>query len=273
LAVSENINIATPQNTFTSTKVLNLLHDFKVVSLSEIEKVALMNRVDTKYTLRLEQAYALLELLNASYFVLEIEGKKLSPYYSQYFDTPDYKFYLAHHAKKANRIKLRHREYKNSKISFFEIKSKSNKGRTIKSRIENALQQDVLLDFNTQTFLRQNTGIETQSIQKVLNVYYERLTLVNKNFTERVTIDFGLTFTDETQTHAYDEIVILEVKQEKTKASIIDLELKSMKIKPLGISKYCLGIISLKKDLKFNNFNKKLRLLKKYTNNALTINK
>ena len=41
-----------------------------------------------------------------------------------------------HQNKKLNRYKIRQREYLISDISFFEIKFKSNKGRTIKKRIK-----------------------------------------------------------------------------------------------------------------------------------------
>ena len=45
---------------------------------------------------------------------------------------------------------------------------------------------------------------------------FKRITLVNKGYSERVTIDTNLTFIDENQELNFGEIAIIEVKQSKS---------------------------------------------------------
>ncbi len=61
----------------------------------------------------------------------------------------------------------------------------------------------------------------------------------------------------------YDNLVILEVKQERAKGSPIIEALKKYSIREGSLSKYCLGIMSIVPGIKQNNFKQ----------NTLTINK
>jgi hypothetical protein len=113
-----------------------LLQRFNSISLQEMDGVRLMNRTDTKFMISREQLEQLLSGLNTNYRVLEVEGILINRYKTLYFDTPDFLCYRQHHSGKRNRFKVRKREYVESHISYLEYKEKTNKGRTIKSRIK-----------------------------------------------------------------------------------------------------------------------------------------
>ena len=57
----------------------------------------------------------------------------------------------------------------------------------------------------------------------------------------------------------FSNLVIVELKQERfnRKSEVVKI-LKSLKQNPYSISKYCIGMISLYNDLKYNIFKKKL---------------
>lgn len=186
------------------------------------------------------------------------------PYSSLYFDTPKKKFYIDHHNRKVNRTKVRIRKYVESGICFLEIKQKDGKGKTTKSRIS-------IDDFEPE--LSENS---TNFIQKITKQNYDlapsiwnkfnRITLVNKTAKERLTIDLNLSFKKNNDFKTFTNLVIIELKQERfTRTSPIVKQLKSKQINPYSLSKYCIGMISIYNELKYNRFKKKLIKINKIT--------
>ncbi len=238
------------------------LSTFEPISLEEMDSVKLMDRTDTKFVLRLDQLLKLLPDLKNYYKALEIEKSKTSSYETLYYDTPDLQLYHKHQNKKLNRYKIRTRSYVASDLSFFEIKFKNNKGRTIKNRIKiSKLTKN--LEQKEKDLLFEKTGIRYSEIEPIIWVNYCRTTLVSNATCERVTIDTGLYFKKELQIEAYNNLVIIEVKQEKLSASPILDVLKKNGIKEGSLSKYCLGIMSLFPDVKQNNFKQSKRTIQK----------
>ena len=113
----------------------NILSEFDAISLGEMDRVALMNRVDTKYVFSEDILNEVLKKIKDDYFVLEVDNIRLNSYQSLYFDTKDFKFYYQHHNGKTNRTKVRYREYMDSGLCFLEVKQKNNKGVTNKKRM------------------------------------------------------------------------------------------------------------------------------------------
>ena len=111
------------------------LQMFNTITLAEMDKVKLMNRVDTKFLVTTEQLMEILDRISERYFVQFNEGRRIADYNTLYYDTPDCKMYIAHHNRKLNRQKLRSRIYVDSNLAFCEIKTKNNKGRTKKKRV------------------------------------------------------------------------------------------------------------------------------------------
>ena len=65
------------------------MNHLETISLDElVQAAALQTRVDRKYILRADDAEKVLENLDATTRVLEIDGQRASTYESVYFDTP-----------------------------------------------------------------------------------------------------------------------------------------------------------------------------------------
>jgi hypothetical protein len=58
----------------------NILSQYEVTSLPELSHVALLDRVDTKYVMTLNQLYQALHQLKSQYRVLDIKGRRLNQY-------------------------------------------------------------------------------------------------------------------------------------------------------------------------------------------------
>lgn len=236
------------------------------ISLKEMDSVKLMNRTDTKFVFPVSILPDLLIKSKVSYRVLEINGLRTPSYNTLYFDTKNHQLFLDHHNGKPNRYKVRIRNYVESNLFFLEIKKKI-KGRTDKHRIKVNEIENTLSE-NSKEFISKTIQSNLEFEPSLWNSF-KRITLVNKNVPERITIDLNLTFSHNNQQHVLDYLVIAEVKQEKVNLNnpFIAL-LKEEGIRENSISKYCIGSLLCHSDLKYNNFKEKLLILDKLKKTA-----
>lgn len=238
-----------------------ILDDFTGITLSEMDEVKLMNRTDTKFVFKRAMLGDFLEVLKNDYRILDIDGTRISSYKTLYYDTPDFNFFLDHHNGKGNRFKVRIRNYVESNLFFFEIKNKY-KERTIKSRITVDSFEDPLHE-KSNLFAHHVIGEETKMEAKLWNDF-NRISLVNIASKERLTFDLNLTFDWDGKSANFEHAVIAELKQEKAnRDSLFYGLMKKNGLRPSGLSKYCVGAVSLYPHLKYNNFKEKLILIDK----------
>jgi len=239
-----------------------IVDHYDSVSLQEMDTVRLMNRIDTKFVFNSVKLPQFLEELMPYYKVLEVCATRMNRYETLYFDTPDLKLYTLHHNGKLNRYKVRTRKYVDSDTGFFEIKFKNNRGRTIKSRIKHE-EISGTLSGKSLKLIRKEFPLLAEKLQPTLRIFFTRLTFVNNNMTERVTLDVGLRFSNANSEHAFQNIAIAEVKQDRCgKSGFTDLMRKNH-IETSPMSKYCLAVCSLDFKVKKNNFKQKLLHLNK----------
>jgi hypothetical protein len=149
-----------------------------------------------------------------------------------------------------------------SHVSYLEYKEKTNKGRTIKSRIKLDELHDELNPTESQ-FIDERTGRHREFEPKLWNSF-ERITLVNIAAGERLTIDTDIAFRMGHQEASLPDLVILEVKRdEQSGASEVLRQLKHQLVRPESMSKYCLGVALLYPEMKSNNFKQKLLKIEK----------
>jgi len=248
---------------------VGVLNDFDSISLEEMDAVKMMNRYDSKFFLTKKVLFKVLETIKEDYFVLEIADTRVQSYNTIYFDTPDDKFYLAHHNGSSNRIKLRKREYSDSGIAFLEIKEKNNKGITRKKRMKiSSLDKD--LSDKEIDFLKKNTNLNGDKLLPKFGNRFKRITLVSKKLDERCTIDLDMQFHSYSIRKSYlEEIVIAELKQEKQNLkSKLAQRLKENRIYTQPFSKYCLGRAINETGLKSNMFKPGLQQIKNHLQNS-----
>jgi hypothetical protein len=188
------------------------------------------------------------------YRVVEINGQRYSSYETLYYDTEDYRLYNQHHSGKLNRYKVRKRTYVESNLSFLEVKFKDNKGRTTKDRVK--LKTNTI-DGNAIEFLEKETPLKAKDLKPSVNITYSRITLVHKGLSERITIDVNLTVSKDAHSRKFHNLVIAEVKQNKSSNSEFTHLMREFRIKEGSMSKYCIGVSNLVEEVKKNNFKEK----------------
>src|SRR3972149_10086222 len=240
----------------------HLLSRFEPIELAQMDKVAMLDRIETKYVLDVRQLFLALASLSGQYWVLGINGIQQSSYQNLYFDTAGFMLYLRHHAGARNRHKVRSRRYADTGRSFLEVKFKTNKNRTVKQRLETG---ELISRFDAQTspFIYSPLGPETQSLEPKIWIDFSRITLVSKHQPERLTLDMNLRFCNDEDAVPLEDVVIAEVKQARENSnSAFIRHMKAMRIRPLEFSKYCIGVSMLYRNIKHNSFKPTLRVVR-----------
>ena len=241
-----------------------------------MDSVQLMNRIDTKYTLPMRVLPAILEAAQTDYMVQETAGKRIASYDTIYYDTETLDMYIRHHDRQLVRQKIRVRQYVNTHETYLEVKRKDNKGRTRKRRMvvpgfdidAHTIGHGKHKDRSVEDFIAAKSRYLWSELTPHLSTKFHRITLVNKAKTERLTIDMDLVWENliTGETKCFPELVIIELKRDGNVPSRMTKIMLDQHIKPLKISKYCIGTALTTPGLKKNRFKSKIRKIVKLLN-------
>lgn len=242
--------------------VREALKGFKTISLHDVEKEKLMDRVDTKYVVSTPSLLSFLDGARDRYAALSIDGETVMAYSSRYFDTEENRMYLDHQRGKRTRQKIRIRLYAANGDAFIEIKSKSNRGATSKRRLP-MKPGETLEDYTL--FIEENSFYKTADLHETLRVSFDRITLMDAGQRERITVDINLEFHNPTTglSLALGDVAVIEWKRSGAAAdSPLKTLLRDLRIKPRGFSKYCIGMAMTDPSLRQNRLKEKIRALR-----------
>lgn len=252
---------------------------YRPISLDEMRSVKLLNRTDTKFVASLQQVMQLLRIASSHYRMQETDGLRIQPYHTIYYDTAGLKMYNDHQHGQFPRQKVRIRSYLHSHLSFLEVKTKNNHRRTRKKRktIDFVNYPTMPAGYVTghnclephEAFIAEHFKLPLQGLVPHLENQFNRITLVNNDCTERLTIDTGLRFTNyiSGRTHSLDQIGIIELKRDGLRPSPILELLRQLRIKPHGFSKYCMGTAYTNPQAPVNLFKERLRYVDRIIDN------
>lgn len=236
------------------------------ITLEEMSGIKLMNRTDTKFVATLDQLNEFLLAVQGKYYIQEKNGERLAGYHTIYLDTPDYKMYRMHHCGRQVREKIRVRTYMDSDDTFLEVKNKNNHGRTKKKRIMVGSIDTLRAESDKVIpFLAQHAWYALDEVSPVIENWFNRITLVNIEKTERLTIDFNLRF-HHLKSDGHKQlkgVAIIELKRDGNVPSPALEIIRNLRIRRSGFSKYCIGSALTNNELKTNNFKERLKMIHK----------
>ena len=248
-------------------KTSDLLESFAPIGLDGTMTVKFMSRIDTKYLFPIGKLPYLLRNVQPFYHILEISQQREFNYKTVYFDTPDLLFYRQHVTGKLNRDKVRVRTYEANSLTFLEVKHKSNKGVTSKTRIpKNEGDPDYYK--NSSVFLKGLIETDPHSLKAMITTRSTRITLVNLTRAERITIDYDISWNNlRGDVLEMPFLAIAEIKNGKsTSQSAFFQQLKKLGIRKTSFSKYAVGMTLLYPVEKKNAVKPKLLLINKIRN-------
>ena len=254
-----------------------IITQYEPITLEQMSGIKLMNRTDTKFVTTERLLLELLQLARGDYFAQDIDGQRIARYFTAYFDTADQAMYTMHQNGHLNRQKVRIRSYVDSHLDFLEVKTKNNHRRTKKKRVSIAdfdatnpphniifrRQNEQFVAFDE--FLRAHLRFAPETLTHQLETNFNRITLVNKARTERLTIDTGLRFRNLVSGKERDltGLAIIELKRDGLQPSPILELLRQLRIWPQGFSKYCMGQAFTNDRLKRNRFKERMRYVER----------
>ena len=242
-------------------ELAGIVKDMPPITLDEMSSIRLMNRMDTKFVTNVETLKKLLQMACGSYFAQNTGGHPYSPYQTTYWEDPEeHVMFRTHQCGHRPRTKVRVRTYLDSNHTFLEVKKKDNHGKTAKKRVAVPSLEAVIKEHAGEEFLTKLTGYTFSDIVPALGNRFNRITLVNYDKTERLTIDFDLQFFNyETQAEQdMDNIAIIELKRDGRVPSPILPMLRELRIKPSGFSNYCIGTALTNDRVRVNRFKKRI---------------
>lgn len=251
--------------------MIELLKQYETITLDEMRDIRLMNRIDTKFVTTVPVLCQLLSLARDEYYVQQVDGEVIAPYYTLYYDTEDCAMYNRHEAGHLVRQKIRVRSYLHVGLNFLEVKTKNNHGRTKKKRIAaegfdphiGVTSPFRLHDYDD--FIRTYLRYAPERLSEHLENHFDRITLVNKAKTERLTIDTNLCFHNLTTgvDRRMDNLVVIELKRDGLQPSPILPKLLQLRVFPHGFSKYCIGSALTDSTLRRNRIKPRLHSVEK----------
>ncbi len=252
----------------TGNEIEPILTGYEGISLKEVNRASLMRRKDNKYLFSVRQLSTLLNLVKNDYRVLDIDSHRAQNYHTCYFDTDSHEMYHKHHRGMANRHKVRIRRYGASDLHFLEVKRKNAKGITTKKRVRtDGMDHSLLL--KEEEFLLSCSPYEGEGMAPALENSFHRITLVSHSQTERVTLDYDLSFSSRLieEELTLPGIAIAEIKYEGfLSGSSMHAAMRKNRISPSRFSKYAIGMALLHADLKQNRFKRRVRKVHQINN-------
>lgn len=231
----------------------DMLNEFPTITLKEIHDLFESDRYDTNFILSAHDYGILMQNISSDYRILQISGQINQSIDSFYFDTSEFRcFHDFQRGKRSFHI-IRKLYHLDSQDFFLEIESKDKLGKTNKARkVLEAFEP--IINEEDLDFIKKKVN-SNDSLESKIQISYDRSTLVNKDFSERITIDSNFLFTDEFGSKPLKDLHLICIRREsRNHNSKITSVLKEKLHRPISFSKYCTGLITLDHAIKMNNY-------------------
>ena len=222
---------------------------------------SLQHRRDRKYIVPVSTLGGLFTDFGTDTKALEIDKTRLFRYESIYFDTADLQSYRDAARSRPRRRKVRTRTYVDSSACALEVKTRDRNGQTIKHRLDYPLADRHLLNQQGRHFIAEvdPDGPQSSNLQHTLTTAYLRATLLIDAGTSRATIDVGLCCTEPEGAQVKLAGHALVETKSVSGSTTMDRLLWANHIRPVQMSKYCVGLAALHGELGANKWNRILR--------------
>lgn len=220
----------------------------------------LQRRFDRKYVVPLGDGVGLVESLGGTHGVLLAGVRRLARYRTTYFDTQSRRAFHDHRRGRPRRAKVRTRTYVDRDLTVLEVKQRTGRGTTDKSR---RVRDEVAhgLSASERRWLAQHVDWCSEVLPVAGNDFL-RLTLLGIDAVERITMDVEVEFVAGERSITLEHLAIVEVKTPTRgqPSAAVDW-LRQHGHRPTGFSKYCTGSVLLNRGLPDHAFRGALRLL------------
>jgi hypothetical protein len=234
---------------------------FSPVSLDDADATAaLRTRVDRKYVIDEPMAALLLTEMDASVTGLEIAGLRSFHYVTTYFDTEDRQGFVRAARRRPDEFKVRVRSYQETRANVLEVKRKSRRGETVKTRIPYSMPSGATLDDAGCEFVDEVLATHglARCLRAAVTTSFVRSTVVDTAIGWRATVDRLVRMSEGDGRRA--ELAGVAIVETKSVAAPTPMDrwLWARHHRPRTISKYGVGTAALHHDLPANKWHRVL---------------
>ncbi len=242
------------------SELATLLERFADATPDQLAARALQHRIDVKYLVARSALAGLVRSLGAGYAAVRVATGALATYRNVYFDTPSFRCFDDHRRGRRGRRKVRIRHYPDRAMSFLEIKTKQTATVTLKQRRQLTYGAQALTVAD-QLFLDERTDLGP--LVPAVGIDYRRITLLDMNVAERLTIDLDLVAYHDGQVRELGAFAVIELKRAQRGETAALRALRNAHIRERSLSKYCTAVVAIH-GLRHNRLRPDLRNLEAY---------
>lgn len=233
--------------------------ELPTASMELMAERELQSRQDWKFVVPLNTVEQLLERIAGEHAVLTAGAERLATYDTQYFDTPDFRFFHDHRRGRPRRFKVRARDYVDRRVTVVEVKARQPNGETLKTAHPTSF-GDHQMAGPAWDFVREQVG--DKPLIPTLRTCFYRISLLGLQAEERITMDVGLEFVRGSESVAVAQSAIVEIKSASPRRHTRAMDhARVLRMRPESFSKYCVGVSLLYPHLRTNTFRPTLRNL------------
>jgi len=240
-----------------------LMGAFEPISLGQLNaKATMLERRDNKYVVQQALLRKAVGQLAEHFDILEIDGKRVFTYETCYFDDAERSNYFDQLHGRRQRCKVRTRRYADSGLCYveFKLKDEDKGGVTIKERLAYPLHKYGTLDESAWSHIRAAyrklcASDFDRSLEPVVEIRYQRMTLVARQGGERMTIDQALVFEGLSGARTTGEQLFIVECKSANADGIADQILRGLGQEPIdSCSKYCIALAALGEVQEYDKF-------------------
>ncbi len=209
-----------------------------------LEARSLLRRTDHKLLTRAERLPALLGLFVDDHAIVLAGGERIARYATTYLDTDELRCFSDHRRGRPHRAKVRWRDHLDRGVTTLEVKQKTGRGETKKSRLEHPF-LDHHLDEVARRFLGALVPFDTAAVRPVIENDFRRITFVAREADERVTVDLDVRFVADGHVVDLGDWAVIEIKTGGNPRLAPALaRMRAQGLTETGFSKYAIGMIA-----------------------------
>ncbi len=263
VAPAMEMHPAVPRRAACDAAAGSLMGAFRPISLGQLNaKATMLERRDNKYVVPQALLGKAVGQLAEHFDMLEIEGQRVFTYETCYFDDPERSNYFDQLHSRRQRCKVRTRRYAESGLCYveFKLKDEDKGGITIKERLAYPLHKYGTLDEHAWSHIRAAyrklcAREFDRALEPVVQIRYQRMTLVARQGGERMTIDQALVFDGPSGTRAIGEQLLIVECKSANADGLADRILRGWGQEPIeSCSKYCIALAALGEVQEYDKF-------------------
>jgi hypothetical protein len=227
-------------------KILRHLECLKKISPNQFTITKTKDTPVRKYLLSFSDLLDILSNKRKEYYLVAPDLNLLKDIEITYYDTSQLTFYRQLLVGGIHKLKIRRYNCSQSHMSFIEVIDYNNFQESTRFKISpDLLNITTLSDPKIASFIEKYLPTSPSLLKPVLGISYKKFELISCDGSEQVSINFNISFYNNTERKYLEHTVIAEIKQAHSSTCYFDNIMQVAGANMVNVSKYRLGFLML----------------------------